>query len=504
MVNEMEYARGVRTFTIEELDGYELLHVEREEAGTLVTPARARPRWPPSGPTTRARPCGCAITNRPAVTVLARIDAVPGFGWRGWPGGSVPVAPVEARPLRLSNGLVTVQVDPTDGTFAIGDLAGLGGARGRRRRRRHLQLVPADRRHRDRPSGVGVVPPPGARPAPGPPRGSAHLRAPDPRRGPAPRRARTRCRCAPRSSSRPATTSCGCRSSSTTTACATTASASTSPCRGRRPPRRPSARSPSSSAASPPRAGRPRSASRRSRRGASSGPAGSPWPTRASSSTSWSTCATARPTALALTLLRCTGMLSQGPMATRPLPAGPLTPMEGPQQQVPVSVRFARPRRRPRPLRGRRRRVPAAARHAGRRGRGADRGPGPPASSGAEVSAVVRVADALHVRVFNPTAERHHGAHRRTPGLARRPPRPPARPVRGHLRPRPLADRHRRDHLSIGPRRAPCGRRSGPRGVRGWRRASGSDGPRWLDGSSTGDRRSAGSRPGATRPMFLR
>jgi alpha-mannosidase len=45
--------------------------------------------------------------------------------------------------------------------------------------------------------------------------------------------------------------------------------------------------------------------------------------------------------ALALTLARCTGMLSQGPMSTRPMPAGPLTRMEGPQMQVPIEVRYA-------------------------------------------------------------------------------------------------------------------------------------------------------------------
>lgn len=45
--------------------------------------------------------------------------------------------------------------------------------------------------------------------------------------------------------------------------------------------------------------------------------------------------------ALAVTLLRCTGMLSQGPMAYRPLPAGPLTPMEGPQQIGPQVMRYA-------------------------------------------------------------------------------------------------------------------------------------------------------------------
>ena len=45
--------------------------------------------------------------------------------------------------------------------------------------------------------------------------------------------------------------------------------------------------------------------------------------------------------ALAVTLLRCTGMLSQGPMPYRPLPAGPQTPMEGSQQRGPQTMRYA-------------------------------------------------------------------------------------------------------------------------------------------------------------------
>ncbi|HMQ26625.1 MAG TPA: glycoside hydrolase family 38 C-terminal domain-containing protein, partial [Acidimicrobiales bacterium] len=45
--------------------------------------------------------------------------------------------------------------------------------------------------------------------------------------------------------------------------------------------------------------------------------------------------------ALAVTLLRCTGMLSQGPMPYRPLPAGPLTPLEGSQQRGPQTMRYA-------------------------------------------------------------------------------------------------------------------------------------------------------------------
>src|SRR5690606_17983733 len=43
---------------------------------------------------------------------------------------------------------------------------------------------------------------------------------------------------------------------------------------------------------------------------------------------------------LALTLLRCTGMLSQGPMATRPLPAGPFDRLEGPQLQTTRALRW--------------------------------------------------------------------------------------------------------------------------------------------------------------------
>jgi hypothetical protein len=108
---------------------------------------------------------------------------------------------------------------------------------------------------------------------------------------------------------------------------------------------------------------------------------------------------------LAITLLRATGMLSQGPMATRPLPAGPLLRMEGPQSQGRLVASFAL--------------------HVGDRDPYAladdaqlpllvTRGGGPGATgalagtaltvTGAEVSAVVREAGVLQVRLFNPTA----------------------------------------------------------------------------------------------------
>ena len=50
---------------------------------------------------------------------------------------------------------------------------------------------------------------------------------------------------------------------------------------------------------------------------------------------------TPRARTLALTLLRATGMLSRLGMTTRPFPAGPITPLEGPQMLGPIEVRYA-------------------------------------------------------------------------------------------------------------------------------------------------------------------
>jgi alpha-mannosidase len=109
--------------------------------------------------------------------------------------------------------------------------------------------------------------------------------------------------------------------------------------------------------------------------------------------------------ALALTLLRCTGMLSQGPMAYRPLPAGPTTPMEGPQMIGPQHLRYAV-------------HVGDADPYAlvddafvplrtlAAPGTGTLVAEGQAlAVEGAEVSAVVREGGALSVRLFNPTSE---------------------------------------------------------------------------------------------------
>lgn len=62
----------------------------------------------------------------PTRTVLARVEPVPGFGWSRFD-GAAPGDPVVAHGEHgLSNGPVTVEVDPANGTFSVNGLSGLG------------------------------------------------------------------------------------------------------------------------------------------------------------------------------------------------------------------------------------------------------------------------------------------------------------------------------------------------------------------------------------------
>jgi mannosylglycerate hydrolase len=109
---------------------------------------------------------------------------------------------------------------------------------------------------------------------------------------------------------------------------------------------------------------------------------------------------------LALTLVRCTGMLSQGPMEYRPLPAGPLVATEGAQLQGPVEVRYALALGAGDPYGWADEAftplvvtdAPGGGPETGETGAGLE-------VRGAEVSAVLRQGGVLVVRVFNPTDE---------------------------------------------------------------------------------------------------
>jgi hypothetical protein len=105
---------------------------------------------------------------------------------------------------------------------------------------------------------------------------------------------------------------------------------------------------------------------------------------------------------LALTLLRSTGMLSRLGMTTRPLTAGPMTPLEGPQLIGPIAVRYAialgdvDPYRMAEDML-----VPLSCVASFGGGERPDRGSAL-SVRGAEVSAVRREAGLIEVRVFNP------------------------------------------------------------------------------------------------------
>jgi alpha-mannosidase len=125
MVAELEYVRNIGSFTVLGSDGSELISVTREPAGTLVTPLVRRQLADLRAERSGQR-VGVRVTTPPALTVLAHVDCVSGFGWQAWSGSSSAAAPATASDLRLDNGIVTVEVDPTAGTFSLDGHAGLG------------------------------------------------------------------------------------------------------------------------------------------------------------------------------------------------------------------------------------------------------------------------------------------------------------------------------------------------------------------------------------------
>ena len=84
----------------------------------------------------RREPVHVRIEHEPYRRILVRAERVPGFGWSAWP--SDPTDPVDSASVvdpvlasvgdagySMANGLVTVAVDPADGTFSIDGLKGL-------------------------------------------------------------------------------------------------------------------------------------------------------------------------------------------------------------------------------------------------------------------------------------------------------------------------------------------------------------------------------------------
>ena len=106
-------------------------HDRRAERAVRARPLRTPSAW--SGSSARDRPggpCWPGSTRSPATAGSSGTPPVP---------AGRPPSPSTGR--RLANGLVTVTVDPADGTFAHRRPRRARPPRRRRRRRRHLQLV---------------------------------------------------------------------------------------------------------------------------------------------------------------------------------------------------------------------------------------------------------------------------------------------------------------------------------------------------------------------------
>lgn len=401
-VAELEYLHAILAFTIETLGDEVLMTVERGPEGNLVGPSERRAlaalREERAGQQVRVR-----VRNRPAVTVLAAAPVVDGFGWRAWTGPAA-TDPVAVTDRSLDNGRVRVEVDLADGTFAVDGHRGFGAlVDGGDEGDTYNWCPPPEDLLVDHPVAVDtrVV-------EAGPVRGRLEVRRTyalpthvegDGRVGRAEVEVRT-------------TLELGAGEDLVRVTVAfdnhglrdhrlrvhlplpSRADRSEAECAFAVVERGLDAEG------GPTEVGLPTFPSRRFVRAGGltvaheglleyelvdvvDGTAG----------------------ALALTLVRATGMLSQGPMATRPLPAGPMTPMEGPQLQGPVALRFA--------LHLGDRDPYAVADDAFlpllvTRGGGAA-GTRPARGqllsvAGAEVSAVTRESGHLHLRVFNPTA----------------------------------------------------------------------------------------------------
>ena len=121
---EVEWDQTILAFWLETGDGTVLVSGERS-GGALITPGH-RSELAAVLAGDAAGDVRLRVRREPLVTVLTRVADVPGFGWAAWTGADADVAPATATAEGMSNGLVDVVVDPSDGTFSIDGRPGFG------------------------------------------------------------------------------------------------------------------------------------------------------------------------------------------------------------------------------------------------------------------------------------------------------------------------------------------------------------------------------------------
>jgi alpha-mannosidase len=105
-------------------DGIDIvLHADSRLRGNLLVEEIKRDLYARAG----ARPDATVrirIEQPASRRILTRVDAVPGFGWQRWQAVAPTVDPVTVDGASMSNGLVSIEVDPADGTFSINGTPG--------------------------------------------------------------------------------------------------------------------------------------------------------------------------------------------------------------------------------------------------------------------------------------------------------------------------------------------------------------------------------------------
>jgi alpha-mannosidase len=127
VIRELKHNERILGLTLESVDtGAVLWTVERDENGELLEPG-ARTELDAlaesSSGTGRVR---IRVTGLATQKVVARVADVPGYGWRAFVPAALDVAPVTINDTTIDNGLVHVEVDDGDGTWSINGVNGFG------------------------------------------------------------------------------------------------------------------------------------------------------------------------------------------------------------------------------------------------------------------------------------------------------------------------------------------------------------------------------------------
>src|SRR5581483_92829 len=124
VVRELKHNRRIEAIALESVDtGEELWRAERERDGSMLdagTRAELDALAASNAGTVRIK-----IRTKPTQKLVVRMTDVPAHGWRCWEPAPLDVAPVDAGGSTMTNGLVRVEV-AADGTWSIDGHGGLG------------------------------------------------------------------------------------------------------------------------------------------------------------------------------------------------------------------------------------------------------------------------------------------------------------------------------------------------------------------------------------------